>query len=71
MALGLYLSNARNDPDYQKAGSLLVSLRASVLALSEQLSPAERDAAESYANELVDVLAKNLRSLTGEGGQPH
>jgi hypothetical protein len=40
-ALGLQLANARNDPDYQKSGALLVDMRDALDTQAATL-PAER-----------------------------
>jgi hypothetical protein len=70
-ALGLYLANTRNDPDYGKAAALLQHLRDTVSSLANALPISARPAAESYADQLVARLSENLRTMRGEGGQSH
>ena len=70
-AFGLYLANARNDPDYTKAAALLDHTRAAVSSLVVTLSPNAQAVAKEYADHLLSVLAENLRSLRGEVGQSH
>jgi hypothetical protein len=70
-AFGLYLANARNDPDYSKAGVLLDHTRAAVTSLATALPAEAQKAANDYADHLISVLQENLRSLRGEGGQSH
>jgi hypothetical protein len=71
MAIGLYLANSRNDPDYSKAGALLEDLRQSSVSIASASGPAVKAAAQAYAEHLTSVLAENLRSMRGEGGQSH
>lgn len=70
-ALGLYLANSRNDPDYSKATALLDYLRSSAVASSAKLSPGAQQAVKDYADHLVSELRANVRTLRGEGGQSH
>jgi hypothetical protein len=70
-AFGLYLSNSRNDPDFSKAAALLDHTRAAVSSLAVALSPNAQRFANEYADHLLSVLAENLRTLRGEGGQSH
>jgi hypothetical protein len=70
-AFGLYLANARNDPDYSKAGALLDHTRAAVTSLATALPAGAQKAANDYADHLISVVKENLRSLRGEGGQSH
>lgn len=70
-ALGLYLANPRNDPDFSKAAALLDHMRASVSALSSALPPTAKCAPEGYADDLISVLTENLRAMRGEGAPPH
>jgi hypothetical protein len=64
-AFGLYLSNARNDPDFSKATALLDHTRAAVSSLAATLPPQAQSAAHEYADHLLSVLAENLRNLRG------
>ena len=68
-ALGLYLANSKNDPDYSKAAALLDYIRASISAASVDLNPVGIQEAQRYANKLTEILASNLRNMRGEGGQ--
>ena len=68
-ALGLYLANTKNDPDYSKANALLDYIRASISAASGDLSPAGIQEAQRYGSKLTEILASNLRNMRGEGGQ--
>jgi len=70
-ALGLYLANSRNDPDYAKATALLEHLRNSISLLASPLPAAAKAAAEAYGNHLLETLAQNLRTMRGEDGQSH
>jgi hypothetical protein len=70
-ALGLYLANARNDPDFSKAAALLDHLKGTASSLAAGLPPTAKSAAETYADHLISVLTENLRSMRGEGTPPH
>lgn len=71
-AMGLYLSNSKNDPDYAKAAALIELLRDQAVSLAvAQLSPAGQAAARAYSSHVAGVLAENLRTLRGEGGKAH
>jgi hypothetical protein len=67
-ALGLYLANARNDPDHEKATALLDHTRTAVANLAAALPPETQAAARQYADQLLSNLAQNIRVLRGEGG---
>ena len=71
MALGLYLANSKNDPDYSKSAALLDHLKSASVTISAAAPPAVQAFAEKYADHLTDVLAQNLRNMRGEGGQSH
>ena len=67
-ALGLYLANSSNDPDYSKANFLLDWLQRSI---SERVANLNLDAkidAEQYAGEVITTLRSQLRVLRGEAG---
>jgi hypothetical protein len=70
-ALGLYLANSRNDPDFSKAAALLKHLKGAASSLAVGLPPTAKLAAEGYADHLVSVLTENLRAMRGEGAPPH
>jgi hypothetical protein len=65
-ALGLYLANSRNDPDYSKAFSLLDFLRQSVAHSAAPVPPDVKIEAAKYMEEVVSILASNLRNMRGE-----
>ena len=69
-ALGLYLANSRNDPDYAKATALLEFLRGSILSTAQNLSSDLQVEAGKYGEHLVSTLAKNLKNMRGEGVNP-
>jgi hypothetical protein len=68
-ALGMYLANARNDPDYQKAAALIEHMRESIARKAHDLSLTARTHAVGHGNQLLDTVSQNLRMLRGEGGQ--
>jgi len=69
-SLGLYLANARNDPDYSKAEALLDHLRSTASTLASSLPIAAKLSAEGYADQLILTLTENLRAMRGES-TPH
>ena len=71
MALGIYLANSRNDPDYQKAGAVIEAMRQSIAANAKALSAPAQAAALRHGQHLLDIVSGNLRSLRGEGGAPN
>jgi hypothetical protein len=71
MALGLYLANSRNDPDYSKSEALLEDLRQASVANAAAAGSSVQTVAKQYANHLASILADNIRHLRGEGGQSH
>jgi hypothetical protein len=72
MAVGLYLANSRNDPDYSKVTALIEHLKATSISNAAALASAPvQAAAERYAGHLTSILAHEIRSLRGEGGQSH
>jgi hypothetical protein len=71
MAIGLFLANARNDPDYSKAQSIFVALGDAVDHQAQGLSPIAAKAARDLAKSLISNLAQEIRSLRGEGGKSH
>ena len=70
-ALGLYLANSRNDPDYEKARAFLEDLKSAVQQHAERLPEKAQIGAKLYAQQLVDNLSSSVRDLRGEGGQSH
>jgi hypothetical protein len=71
MAMGMYLANAKNDPDYSKAGAIIEVLRRAVVDQLPDLPEGARPYALAYSGELLDTLSRNLRTLRGEGGSTH
>jgi hypothetical protein len=71
MALGLYLANSRNDPDYSKARALLDHIRQTIAGQAQTLPLGTQTAAAKYADHLLETLFANLRQLHGEGGETH
>jgi hypothetical protein len=69
LALGLYLANSRNDPDYQKAGALLDHLEQ--LPHQMPLTPEQKAKAVAHSRRLANEVRENLRVMRGEGGQAH
>lgn len=69
MALGLYLSNSRNDADYQKASALLNHMREAIAESAKTQPQQVQVHAARYGQELLDAVSQNLRALRGEGGQ--
>jgi hypothetical protein len=67
-ALGLYLANASNDPDYSKATAVLDYIRRSVSAVPGLSSEAAEEA-NKYADELTGLIAANLRTMRAETGR--
>lgn len=70
-ALALYLANSRNDPDYSKANALLDFLRESVAHSAAPVSADIKSEATKYTEQLVALLASNLKTMRGEKGEHH
>ena len=69
MALGMYVANARNDPDYSKAVGLIEHIRHGIAQRAAGMSLAARTHAVGHGDKLLDTVSENLRALRGEGGQ--
>ena len=69
MALGMYLGNVKNDPDYEKAQAAIEHMRSAIRTDARKLSPAARNSAESHGEHLLSVVIENLRSLRGKSGR--
>jgi hypothetical protein len=65
-ALGLQLANVRNDPDYQKSGALLASMRDALNTQAATLPAEAQKHVTSFGNHLLDAVANNLRFLRGD-----
>jgi hypothetical protein len=65
-ALGLHLANARHDPDYQKSGEFLATMRDALDAQAASLPVEAQKHATRYGNFLLDAVAKNLPLLRGD-----
>lgn len=70
-ALGLYLANARNDPDASRATALLDFLRQQIAQESRRLVPAAQRAAIQEGDRLLALVAQSLPALHGQSGQSH
>jgi hypothetical protein len=71
-AVGIYIANTRNDPDYSKAAAFIEHLKNTAISNAAALAPAPvQAAAQRYATHLAASLAENIRNLHGEGGVSH
>lgn len=68
-SLGLYLSNSRNDPGFEKARALLDFIRQTAAQEAEALDPDARRAALHHSDDLASRVLENLRLLHG-GSDP-
>jgi hypothetical protein len=68
LAIGLYLVNSRNDPDYSKAEALLSQMQQKINSQAQTLPPEARAAAREYGEHLRSLLSKALRSMRIEEG---
>lgn len=70
-ALGLYLANSRNDPDYSKAAALIDYLKQSAISNSAATDPSVQNATQQYAEHLTSILMNSIRNLRGEDSRSH
>jgi len=70
-ALGMFLANAGNDPDFSKATALIEHLKQASVANAAAASPQVQALAKGYSDHLSSILAENLRGLRGSPGRPH
>ena len=64
-ALGMYLSNSKNDPE--KVDAVMERLRGLIAVNAAELSHGARSYAIQYGNALLDMVSANLQALRGEG----
>jgi len=64
-ALGIYLSNSRNDPDMSKAIAFLNYLRQFIRDRASGLSEDARASADKWGDDLLSQVLENLRQLRG------
>ena len=62
-ALGLHLANIRNDPDHQKSGVLLATMRDALRTQAATLPTEAQKHTICYGNHLLDAVAQNLSGL--------
>ena len=65
-ALGMYLSNSKNDPE--KVDAVMERMRGLIGVNAAELSHGARSYAIQYGNALLDMVSANLQALRGEGG---
>ena len=68
-ALGLHLVNIRNDPDHQRSGVLLATMRDALRTQAATLPTEAQQHTICYGNHLLDAVAQIYRGLGGEVGQ--
>jgi len=68
-ALGLHLANIRDDPDHERSGVLLASMRHALRTQAASLPTEAQKHTICYGNHLLDAVARNLSRPTGEAGQ--
>ena len=68
-ALGLHLANGRDDPDYQKSGQLLASMREALETQASTLPVEAQKYATGYGNYLLDAVARKLPFPRGDNSQ--
>jgi len=67
-ALGLYLANAKNDPDGSRTKAIFQALRSAISAHAQTLPPETRSHAIKYGDALLDQVEQNLPALVGHTG---
>ena len=67
-ALGLYLANTRNDPEYERAMAMIDHTRIAVANLAAAHPPEIQTAARKYAEQLLGMLAQNIKMLRSKNG---
>jgi hypothetical protein len=70
-ALGLYLANTRNDPEYERAVAMIDHTRVAVANLAAAQPPEAQAVAKEYAEQLLGMLAQNIKMLRGKNGSSH
>ena len=71
MSLGLYLSKAKNDPDYSRSAAILDYLRQACVSNAAASSFGVQAVARTYSDHLASELAENLRQLRSECDRSH
>lgn len=68
-SLGIVMASAGNDPDLSKARAILDFIRSTVgeRADAEGYSPAAKEAARHYADDLLSQALENLKLLRNGG----
>jgi hypothetical protein len=67
--LGLHLVNIRNDPDHQRSGVLLATMRDALRTQAATLPTEAQKHTIGYGNRLLDAVGQNLSGLRGEARQ--
>ena len=62
-ALGLHLANIRNDPDHQRSGVLLATMRDALRTQAATLPIEAQKHAVCYGNHLLDAAGQIYRGL--------
>jgi hypothetical protein len=65
-SLGLYLANAKNDPDGSRTQAFLDFLRVSIAGRAADLPPTGLREAQRYGDELLSLVQQNLPALVGQ-----
>jgi hypothetical protein len=62
-ALGLHLANIRNDPDHERSGVLLFTMRDALRTQAATLPTGARQHTICYGDHLLDAVAQIYRGL--------
>ena len=62
-ALGLHLANSRNDPDHQRSGVLLATMRDALRTQAATLPTEAQKHTICYGDHLLDAVAQLYRGL--------
>ena len=62
-ALGLHLANIRNDPDHQKSGAVLATMRDALRTQAATLPTEAQKHTICYGNHLLDAVGHPYRGL--------
>ena len=66
-ALGMYLSNSKNDT--VKVDAVMERMRGLIAVNAAEVSHGARSYAIQYGNALLEMVSANLQALRGEGGE--
>jgi hypothetical protein len=70
--IGIYLANARNDPDFSKSKAMISALRQDILQGVAHLPEHMRKEAALYLENILGQVTRALPHLRGEGsGHTH